>query len=42
MSKKLAVNSMIIDTCEMVMNDHTCDNIEFIIKGNINKTLYFK
>ena len=32
---------MIIDTCEIIMNNHTCEIIDFIIGGNINKTLHF-
>ena len=32
---------MIIDTCEINMNNYTCDIIDFISGGKINKLLYF-
>ena len=32
---------MIIDACEIIMNNHTCEIIDFISGRNINKTLYF-
>ena len=31
---------MIIDICEIIMNNHTCDIIDFISGGNINEPLY--
>ena len=31
-----------IDTCEIIRNNHTCEIIDFIIGGpKINKPLYF-
>ena len=30
---------MIIDICEIIMNNHTCEIIDFISGGKINKTL---
>ena len=32
----------IIDTCEITMNNHTCEIIDFISSGNINETLIYK
>ena len=32
---------MIIETCEIIMNDHTCEIIDFISGRKINKPLYF-
>ena len=32
---------MIIDTREIIMNNHTCEIIDFISGGKINKPLYF-
>ena len=31
---------MIIDTCEIIMDKHTCNIINFISDGNINKTYF--
>ena len=31
----------IIDTCEIIMNNHTCKIIDFICGGKINEPLYF-
>ena len=42
--KNKSVNSkrfIIIDTCEIIMNNHTCEIIDFISRGKINKPLYF-
>ena len=33
---------MIIDKSEISVNNHTCEIIDFISGGNVNKTLYFK
>ena len=30
---------MIIDTCEIIMSNHTCEIIDFISGGRINKPL---
>ena len=30
---------VIIVTCEIIMNNHKCEIIDFISGGNINKTL---
>ena len=32
---------MIIDTCEIIMNNHTCEIIDFISGEKINKPRYF-
>ena len=32
---------MIIDTCEIIINNHTCEIIDFTSGGKISKTLYF-
>ena len=32
---------MIIDTCEIIMKNHTGEIIDFISGGNLNKTPYF-
>ena len=39
--KNRVMRFMIIDTCEIIMNNHTCEIIDFICGGNVNKTLYF-
>ena len=32
---------MIIDICAIIMNNHTCEIMDFISGGKINKPLYF-
>ena len=36
------IHLTIVDTCEIIINNHTCEIIVFISGGNINKTLLYK